>query len=69
MLGGRRARGVERPVIVGIAPVGWIGARVDLVAPAVIVPAPAVRVEVRTPTVIIDRHYKHKKWKHKKWKY
>lgn len=64
-----------RPVVTVAAPVGWIGARVDITAPTVVVPAPGVRVDigVRTPTVIIDHHHhhKHKKLKykkHKKWK-
>jgi hypothetical protein len=52
-----------RPIVTVEAPAGWIGARVEIV-----VPAPAVRVHVHTPAVIIrdHRHYKHKK--HKKWK-
>ena len=73
-----------RPVVVVDAPVGWIGARVDLVAPAVVVPAPEVRVDVVVPVpslrvdigvgapVILHDHrgrYGHRKYKkHKKWK-
>jgi hypothetical protein len=50
----------ERPVVVVAAPAGWIGLRVDLVAPTVI---------VSPPVVIIHGHgkFKHKKFKHKHW--
>jgi hypothetical protein len=52
----------ERPVVTVAAPVGWIGLRVDVVAPAVVVSAPAV--------IIHDhRRFKYKKMKHKKWKH
>ena len=51
-----------RPVVTVAPPAGWIGVRVDIVAPAVVVTPPAV---------IIHHHHKHKKFKykkHKKWK-
>jgi hypothetical protein len=70
-----------RPVVTVDAPVGWVGARAEfiapvVVAPAVVVPAPSVRVNIGigVPGVIIHDHhhhrgrghYKHKK--HKKWR-
>jgi hypothetical protein len=68
-----------RPVVTVAAPVGWIGARVDLVAPVVVapragvavdarvhIPLPSVHVQIGGPAVIIhDRHHHHK---HKKFK-
>ncbi|MBA3540754.1 MAG: hypothetical protein H0T79_14175 [Deltaproteobacteria bacterium] len=49
----------DRPVVTVEAPVGWIGARVDViapvvVAPAVVVPAPSVEVHVPMPSVHVD---------------
>jgi hypothetical protein len=74
----------ERPVVTVDAPVGWIGARVDIARPVVVVPAPSARVDVvvplpqvrvdigvRAPVVVHPRYryYEHKKFKkHKKWK-
>jgi hypothetical protein len=69
-----------RPVVTVEAPVGWIGARAEfiapvVVAPTVVVPAPSVRVDIGigVPGVIIHDHrhrgrghYKYKK--HKKWR-
>lgn len=43
-----------RPVVTVEAPVGWIGARAELVAPAVIVDAPRARVVAPAPGVSID---------------
>jgi hypothetical protein len=55
----------ERPVITVAAPAGWIGARIDIIAPVVVVATPAAGVVV-APTIYVGRH---KKWKkHKKWK-
>lgn len=65
-----------RPVITVAAPAGWIGARVEIVAPrakiitpVVRVPQPAIWVDVGAPEVIIhDHRHRHHKHKHKKYK-
>ncbi|HET9625522.1 MAG TPA: hypothetical protein VFP84_29345 [Kofleriaceae bacterium] len=54
-----------RPVIEVDAPVGWIGARVEVLRPVVVAPSVHIGIEIGAPAVIVVPHgkYKHRKYK------